>query len=145
MKNAKIFAVALLVLSGVKAQALQVLALPTATIVAVGFTAAGIGWGPSYTTSKVSGTFPDAVKSGDKSVKDSRKVVFGAKLNREVVVGARAEAQTFLANGDSAENLAMEYPMLSAAVEEANRQGLAHGVALNPYSVAEAIANFSEQ
>lgn len=145
MKNAKRFAMALLVLSAVKVQALQLLAIPTATIMVVGLTAGGVFWGTSYSGSKQSGTFPDAVKSGDDSVKETKKVVFGAKLNREVVVGARAEAQTFLANGDSAEHLAMNYPMLSAAVEEANRQGIENGVVLNPYIVAEAIANFSEQ
>lgn len=145
MKNAKHFAMALLVLSAVKVQALQVLALPTATIMAVGFTVGSIAWGPSYTASGQSGTFPGAVHSGDDSVKETKKVVFGSKLNREVVIGARAEAQTFLANEDTLDNLAEGYPMLSAAVDEANRQGLEHGVVLNPYSVAEAIANFSEQ
>ncbi|MGZ3771797.1 MAG: hypothetical protein ACXVCR_18725 [Bdellovibrio sp.] len=145
MKNAKNLAMALLVFSAVQAQALQVLVIPTATIAAVGFTAGGVLWGPSYSGSKASGTFPGAVQSGDDSVKETKKVVFGTKLNREVVIGARAEAQTFLANGDSEERIAMNYPMLSAAVDEANRQALAKGVVLDTHSVAEAIANFSEQ
>lgn len=101
-------------------------------------------WGGSYSSSKNSATFPDAVESGDDSIQGIEKTV-GIKLNREVVVGARAEAQTFLANNESLENVNAKYPMLEAAVEEASRQGTAKGVVVNPYSVAEAVANFIEK
>ncbi len=141
MKINKIMAVTLLVLTAVKAQALQIAVLIPLSVSAVPATTF---WGGSYSSSKNSHTFPDAVRAGDDTVHEMERTI-GIKLHREVIVGARAEAQTFLANNESLGNVQSKYPMLSAAVEEAARQGAGQGLMVNPYSVAEAVANFTEQ
>lgn len=114
-----------------------VLVLPTATV-------GGIFWGPSYSASKASGTFPTAVRAGDATTQQVEKVIYGVKMDLNMLVGARAEAQTFLASEDSYEQIADKYPMLAAAVDEANRQAGLEGYAIDPYSLAENIANFAE-
>lgn len=139
MRIAKTFAV-FFVAATLQAQALQLVGLVSLSAVAI---PASSFWGSSYSASKNSGTFPDAVQAGDKTIRDAKRVI-GVKLHRELVVGARAEAQTFLANNEGVENLNAHYPMLSAAVDEVSRQGSAEGMIVNPYSVAEAIANFAE-
>jgi len=145
MKKVTSLAALVLLFSTAKAHAIQLVLIGVVGILgAAGGTVGGVLWGPSYSASKASGTFPTAVAAGDKTTHDVKKVIFGARLSREVALGARAEAQTFLANDESYENVADKYPMLSAAIDEANRQGAAEGVAVNPYSLAEGIANFAE-
>ncbi len=100
-------------------------------------------WGGSYSSSKQSGTFPYAVEAGDDTVR-SMEQTLGVKLSKNMVAGARAEAQTFIANNDHAKMLPNHYPMLNAAYEEANRQTSKTGLIVNPYSLAESIANFME-
>jgi hypothetical protein len=140
MKTNKLMAAAVLVLTAAKAQALQLAVLIPLSVSAIPATTF---WGGSYSSSKNSQTFPDAVRAGDDTVREIERTI-GIKLHREVIVGARAEAQTFLANNDSLDNVQVKYPMLSAAVEEATRQGAGQGLLVNPYSVAEAVANFTE-
>lgn len=141
MNTNKLLATAMLLLTAVKAQALQLAVLIPLTVSAIPATTF---WGGSYSSSKNSQTFPDAVEAGDDTIHEMERTV-GIKLHREVIVGARAEAQTFLANNESLDNVQAKYPMLSAAVEEAARQGAGQGLIVNPYTVAEAVANFTEQ
>lgn len=129
-----------LVLGSVKAMALQVVGGVLISVTALPVTTLGSA---SYSSSKNAGTFPEAVKAGDKTINDMEKFI-GVKLSREVLIGARAEAQTFLATEDSAANLGPNYPMLTAAIDEAAAQAEKQGMVVNPHSVAEVIANYTE-
>lgn len=140
MKKTKFIAMTVVTLAAMKSIALQLVVLVPLTVSAIPATTF---WGGSYSSSKNSGTFPEAVRAGNETIHEMEKTI-GIKLHREVIVGARAEAQTFLASNGSIENLKANFPMLSAAVDEASRQGTTQGLMVNPYSVAEAVANFTE-
>jgi hypothetical protein len=99
--------------------------------------------GGSYSSSKNAGTFPEVVKAGDQSIQQMEKFI-GVKLKREVLIGARSEAQTFLALNEPVEALGPQYPLLTAAIAEAQGQADPQGLLVNPQNVTEVIANYTE-
>jgi hypothetical protein len=129
-----------MVLGTAKAMALQVVGVVVLSVSAV---VAVPLLGGSYSSSKNAGTFPEVVKSGDQSIQEVEKFI-GVKLKREVLIGARAEAQTFLALNEPVEALGPQYPLLTAAIEEAQGQAEPQGLIVNPHSVTEVIANYTE-